>query len=158
MGVVQPSNSPWASPIVLVRKKDGTLRFCVDYRVLNSVTKKDTFPLPKIDDLLDQIGESRYFSTLDLAFGYWQIAMDPNSREKTAFIMHIGLYEFLVMSFGLCNAPSAFQRLMNRVLFGLNPEEGPMFVAVYLDDVLIFSRTIEEHLVHLQLVLLRTDT
>ena len=153
IGAVQPSDSPWASPIVLVRKKDGTLRFCVDYQGLNSVTKKDNFPLPRIDDLLDQIGESRYFSTLDLASGYWQIAMDPNSREKTAFITHSGLYEFLVMPFGLCNAPSAFQRLMNRVLCGLNPEDGPMFVAVYLDDVLIFSRTMEEHLVHLQLVL-----
>ena len=153
IGAVQPSDSPWASTIVLVRKKDGTLRFCVDYRGLNSVTKKDNFPLPRIDDLLDQIGESRYFSTLHLASGYWQIAMDPNSREKTAFITHSGLYEFLVMPFSLCNAPSAFQRLMNRVLFGLNPEDGPMFVAVYLDDVLIFSRTMEKHLVHLQLVL-----
>ena len=117
------------------------------------MTKKDTVPLPRIDNLLDQIGESCYFSTLDLASGYWQIAMDPNSQEKTAFITHSGLYEFLVMLFGLCNAPSAFQRLMNRVLCGLNPEEGPMFVAVYLDDVLIFSRTMEEHLVHVQLVL-----
>ena len=117
------------------------------------MTKKDTFPLPRIDDFLDQIGESRYFSTLDLASGYWQIAMNLNSREKTAFITHSGLYEFLVMPFGLCNAPSAFQRLMNRVLCGLNSEEGPMFVAVYLDDVLIFSRTMEEHLVHMQLVL-----
>ena len=117
------------------------------------MTKKDNFPLPRIDDLLDQIGESCYFSTLDLASGYWQIAMDPNSREKTAFITHSGLYEFLVMPFGLCNVSSAFQRLMNRVLCGVNPEDGPMFVAVYLDDVLIFSRTMEEHLVHLQLVL-----
>ena len=116
MGVVKPSSSPWASPIVLVRNKDGTLRFCVDYHGLNSVMKKDTFPLPRIDDLLHQIGESHYFSTLDLASGYWQIAMDPSSQEKTAFITHSGLYEFLVMPFGLCNAPSAFQRLMNRVL------------------------------------------
>ena len=116
--------------------------------------KERHFPLPRIDDLLDQIGESRYFSTLDLASGYWQIAMDPNSHEKTAFITHSGLYEFLVMPFGLCNdAPSAFQRLMNRVLCGVNPEDGPMFVAAYLDDVLIFSKTMEEHLVHLQLVL-----
>lgn len=153
IGAVQPSDSPWASSIVLVRKKNGTHRFCMDYQGLNSVTKKDNFPFPRIDDLLNQIGESRYFSTLDLASGYWQIAMDPNSREKAAFITHSGLYKFLVMPFSLCNVLSAFQRLMNRVPCGLNPEDGPMLVAVYLDDVLIFSRTIEEHLVHLQLVL-----
>ena len=94
MGVVQPSISPWASPIVLVRKKDGTLRFCVDYRALNSVTKKDTFPFPRIDDLLDQLGQSCYFSTLDLASGYWQIEVHPDSQEKTVFITHSGLYEF----------------------------------------------------------------
>ena len=120
------------------------------------MTKKDNFPLPRINDLLilpDQIGKSRYFSTLDLASGYWQIAMDPNSQEKTAFITHSKLYEIFVMPFGLCNPPSAFQRLMNRVLCGLNPEDGPMFVAVYLNDVLIFSWTMEEHLVHLELVL-----
>ena len=94
MGVVQPSISPWASAIVLVRKKDGTLRFCVDYRSLNSVTKKDTFPLPRIADLLDQLEQSCYFSTLDLASGYWQIKVHPDSQEKTAFITHSGLYEF----------------------------------------------------------------
>ena len=80
-GVVQPSSSPWSSPVVMVRKKDGTHRFCVDYRGLNSVTKLDTFPLPRIDDLLDQLGHSRYFSTLDLASGYWQIRVHPNSQE-----------------------------------------------------------------------------
>jgi len=149
MGIVQPSSSPWASPIMLVQKKDGTLRFCVDYRGLSSVTKKDTFPLPRIDDLLDQVGHSHYFSTLDLASGYWQIAMHPDSQEKTAFITHSGLYAFKVMPFGLCNTPSAFQRLMDRVLCGLNPEGGSKFVAVYLDDVLIFSPTLEEHLIHL---------
>jgi len=101
VGIVQPSSSPWASPIVLVQKKDGTLRFCVDYHGLNSVTKKDTFPLPRIDDLLDQVGHSHYFSTS----GYWQIGMHPDSQEKTAFITHSGLYEFQVMPFGLCNAP-----------------------------------------------------
>ena len=102
--MIQPSNSPWASPVVLVRKKDVTHRFCVDYRELNSVTRADTFPLPRIDDLLDQLGKSAYFSTLDLATGYWHIRVHPDSQEKTAFVTPQGLYEFRVMSFGLTNA------------------------------------------------------
>lgn len=154
-GVIQPSSSPWASPVVMVRKRDGTHRFCVDYRELNAVTKPDTFPLPRIDDLLDQLSASRYFSTLDLASGYWQIRMDPGSVEKTAFVTPQGLYEFRVMPFGLTNAPGVFQRLMERVLARLNPVDGPDFVVVYIDDVLVFSRTLEEHLEHLRLVIQR---
>ena len=157
MGVVQPSSSPWASPVVMVCKKDGTHRFCIDYRALNSVTKADVFPLPRIDDLLDQLGEAHYFSTLDLAAGYWQIRVHPDSREKTAFITPQGLFEFCVMPFGLTNAPSVFQRLMQRVLAGLNPDEGPDFVTVYLDDILVFSRTMEDHLMHLGQVLERVE-
>ena len=99
MGVIQPSESPWASSVVLVRKKDGSLRFCVDYRKLNSVTKPNVFPMPRINDMLDQLGKSKYFSTLDLAAGYWQIRMEPSSQEKTAFIVPQGLYEFRVMPF-----------------------------------------------------------
>ena len=154
-GVVRPSSSPWACPVVMVRKKDGSHQFCVDYRQLSSVTKADTFPLPRIDDLLDQLGESKFFTTLDLAAGYWQIRVHPNSKEKTAFITPQDLYEFQVMPLGLTNAPSVFQRLMQRVLLGLNPEEGPDFVAVYINDVLVFSRTLEEHIQHLQLVIKR---
>ena len=152
-GVIQPSSSPWASAIVLVCKKDGTLRICVDYHQLNSVTKLDTFPLPRIDDLLDQLGNAKYFTSLDLAAGYWQVRVANNSIEKTAFITHGGLYEFRVMPFGLTNVPAVFQRLMQQVLQGLNPTEGPSFVSVYIDDVLIFSRSLEEHLRHIGQVL-----
>ena len=119
-GIIQPSSSPRASPVVLVRKKDGSLRFCIDYRHLNLLTKPDVFPLPHMDDLLDQLGQSKFFSTLDLASGYWQVKVHHDSREKTAFITHQGLYEFSVMPFSLRNAPEVFQKLMQRVLAGLN--------------------------------------
>ena len=155
LGVIRPSSSDWASPNVLVKKKDGSLKFCVDYRELNSITKSDLFPLPRIDDLLDQLGQSKFFSTLDLASGYWQVQVHSNSIEKTAFITHQGLYEFQVMPFGLKNAPAVFQRLMQQVLRGLNPEEGPPFVSVYIDDILIFSRTFEDHMSHLRSVIER---
>ena len=140
-GVVQHSQSPWASPIVLVKKKDGGLRFCVDYHQLNRVTKSDVFPLPRIDDTLDLLSGAKYFTTHDLASGYWQICMDPASQEKTAFITHSGLYEFKKMPFGLVNAPATFQRLMEVVLSGL-ARDGCM---VYLDDILVFGRTLGEH-------------
>ena len=151
--IIQKSHSSWASPVILVRMRNGSYRFCVDYRRLNDVTKKDTFPLPRIDDLLDQLSQSKYFSTLDLAAGYWQIQVVPESRPKTAFATHQGLFEFRVMPFGLTNAPAVFQRLVQEVLEGLNPEGGPDFVSAYIDDILVFSRTLEEHMEHLRLVI-----
>ena len=106
------SSSPWASPIVLVRKKDGKLRFCMDYHRLNAVTRKDVYPLPRIDSLLDQLSGKRIFSTPGARTGYWQIRLEEKSVEKTAFVTMDGLYEFRVMPFGVCNAPATFQRLM----------------------------------------------
>ena len=117
--VIQPSNSPWASPIVLVTKSDGSMRFCVDYRKLNAATRKDAYPLPRIDDTLDNLRNSKWFSTLDLTSGYWQVEVNPEDRCKTAFCTSEGLFEFQVMPFGLCNAPATFQRLMDLVLSGL---------------------------------------
>ena len=147
-GVIKPSKSPWGSPIVLVAKKDGTTRFCVDYRKLNSITKKDVYPLPRIDDTLDTLAHNKFFSTLDLASGYWQIAMEESSQEKTAFTTHVGLYEFVVMPFGLCNAPATFQRLMESILHGLIGRS----CLVYLDDVLVLGKTAEEHISNLRKV------
>ena len=152
MGVIQESVSPWASPVVMVRKKDNSLRFCVDYRQLNALTRKDTFPLPRIDDLLDQLRGRVIFSTLDARRGYWQIRVQEESVPKTAFITHDGLFEFRVMPFGLCNAPATFQRLMQRVLSGLSE-----FCVVYIDDILVFSRSIEEHCGHLKRIFQRLE-
>ena len=153
VGVISPSKSPWSSPVVLVRKRDGSHRFCIDYRELNSVTKMDTFPLPRIDDMLDQLGQCRYFSTLDLAAGFWQIRIHRESAEKTAFSTPQGLFEFRVMPFGLTNAPAVFQRLIQQVISGLNPAQGPEFVAAYIDDIIVFSATLEDHVAHLKIVL-----
>ena len=145
--VIRRSNSPWSFPVVIVDKKDGSKRFCVDFRKLNHVTKKNSFPLPLIDDILALLGKAIYFTSLDLKSGYWQVLMDETDKEKTAFACHRGLFEFNVMPFGLSNAPAVFQELMSIVLNGCNA-----FAIAYLDDILIFSTTFEEHLFHLNTI------
>ena len=134
--------------MVLVRKKDGSTRFCVEYRRLNSVTRKDSYPIPRVDDALDALAGAKYFSTLDLRSGYHQVEMDKTSQQYTAFATASGLYEFCVLPFGLCNAPSTFQRLMHQVLQGLDRN----ICLIYLDDIIVFSRTFDEHLSRLRMV------
>lgn len=148
-GVVQPSQSPWSSPVVLVRKKDGSIRFCVDYRRLNKVTRKDVYPLPRIDDALDCLQGAEYFSSLDLRSGYWQVPMAECDRPKTAFVTPDGLYEFTVMPFGLCNAPATFERMMDNILRGLKWN----ICLCYLDDIVVFSSDFSTHLSRLHQVL-----
>ena len=150
-GVIQPTASPWASPVVLVPKKDGTTRFCVDYRKLNTVTVKDKYPLPNIRDIFDHLGKASIFSTLDLRSGYWQVPLDEESKAKTAFVCHRGQFMFNVLPFGVVNAPSQYQRLMEKVLTGYIGR----FCFVYIDDLIIYSKTEAEHQHHLQLVFQR---
>jgi len=119
-GVIEPSSSPWSSNVVLANKADGSLRFCVDYRKLNDLTYKDSFPLPRIDTCLDALGDSMYFSTMDLRSGFWQMTINPRDADKTAFVTKKGQFRFRVLSFGLANSPSIFQRLMTMVLAGLH--------------------------------------
>ncbi|GBG60081.1 hypothetical protein CBR_g412 [Chara braunii] len=149
-GWIRPSVSPYGSPVLFVpKKKEGTLRMCIDYRGLNAITVKNREPLPRIDDLLDRVQGCRYFSKIDLKSGYHQIAIRPEDQHKTAFQTRYGLYEFVVMPFGLCNAPGTFQHAMNRIFHDYLDK----FVVVYLDDTLIFSKTVEEHVAHLDKVL-----
>ena len=147
--VIRPSVSPYGAPILLIKKKDSDYRFCVDYRKLNSNTVKDRYPLPRIDDTIDALHGAQYFTTLDLASGYWQIELDEESKQKTAFTSEAGHFEFNRMPFGLQNAPSSFQRLMNNIF----AEELFVFLLLFIDDLIIFSRTLREHLIHLKAIL-----
>ena len=148
-GIIQVSQSPWHSPVVIVRKKGNDIRLCVDYRFLNSVTKDDAFPLPVIDELLNKVTNAQLFSTLDLKSGYHQVAVDKESQEKTAFSVNDKLFHFCTLPFGLKNAPGHFSRLMHSVLAGLIGTA----VLIYLDDIIVVGSTLDEHIVNLKLVL-----
>uniref|UniRef100_K7EYV5 ribonuclease H n=1 Tax=Pelodiscus sinensis TaxID=13735 RepID=K7EYV5_PELSI len=148
LGVIQPSSSPWASPVLLVPKKDGSIRFCVDYRKLNAITVSDAYSMPRPDELLDKLGGARYLTTLDLTKGYWQVPLDQEARLKSAFITPLGLYEFLVLPFGLKGAPATFQRLVDQLLRGMEN-----CALAYIDDICVFSQSWEDHVAHVSQVL-----
>ena len=146
-GIIRPSSSEWAAPIVLVEKKDKSLRLCVDYRRLYSVSQTDAYPMARVDDLIDSLGKAKYISTLDLSRGYWQIAIEPQDQPKTAFTTPFGLYEFTRMPFGLQGAPATFQRMMDKLLRGLDHSGSYIYV--------VYSETWQEHLEDLESVLKR---
>jgi hypothetical protein len=147
LGVIEESQSPWASPVVLVPKKDGSFRFCTDFRQLNSITKSDVFPLPRIDVIMDKLGGCKYFTSIDLKHAFWQIPMRESDKEKTAFICGNRLWQYRRMAFGLKNSPATFQRCISQAI-GEN-----CYSLAYLDDVIIFSNTVEEHLNHIEEIL-----
>ncbi|GJR17520.1 putative reverse transcriptase domain-containing protein [Tanacetum coccineum] len=148
-GFIRPSHSPWGAPVLFVKKKDGSLRMCIDYRELNKLTVKNRYPLPRIDDLFDQLQGSRFFSKIDLRSGYHQLRVHEDDIPKTAFRTRYRHFEFTVMPFGLTNAPTIFMDLVNRVCKPYLDK----FVIVFIDDILIYSKTKEDHEVHLGLVL-----
>ncbi|KAE9323043.1 hypothetical protein PF008_g17457 [Phytophthora fragariae] len=150
--VIEPGEGAWGFPVVIVRKKAGSVRFCIDYRSLNAVTVKDVYPLPRVDETLEALHGSQRFTSLDLHSGYWQLGVAKEDRAKTAFTTRRGLFQFLRMPFGLCNVPSTFQRLMDCVLRGLTW----ICSLVYFDDVVIFTKgTVAQHVVELAVVLER---
>ena len=149
LGFVRPSTSPWASPVLFASKKDGGLRFCVDYRALNKMTVKNGYPLPRIDGIFDQLSSAKYFSVIDLRSGYHQMRIAESDIPKTAFNTRHGHYEYTVVPFGLSNAPASFMSLMDSILM----EYTDKFVIAYLDDILIYSDNWNDHLRHIRLVL-----
>jgi hypothetical protein len=148
-GFIRPSSSPWGAPVILVPKKDGTQRLCVDYCALNEAIVKNKYPLPRIDDMFNQLCGACVFSKIDLRSGYHQLKIRECDIPKTAFVLRYGLYEYTVMSFGLTNAPTYFMYLMNKVFM----EYLDKFVVVFIDDILVYSRSEEEHEEHLRLAL-----
>jgi hypothetical protein len=149
VGYIRPNSSPWGAPVLFVQKKYGSQGMCVDYRSLNDVTVKNKYPLPRIEDLFDQMRGARVFSKIDLRSGYHQMKIRPSDIPKTTFSTRYGLYEFTVMSFGLTNEPAYFMDLMNKVLL----EYLDSFVVVFIDDILIYSKSESDHEEHLRLVL-----
>ena len=148
-GAIRPINSPWCNAVVLVRKKDSSLHFCIDFRQLSALTKKDSHPLPHICETLDSLVGFAYYSTFDLTSGFWQVPMDEESKQFTAFTLgSMGLYECERMPFGLCNAPATFQRLMQNCLGKLNLT----YCLIYLDDVIVYSKMPAEHLQRMRVV------
>jgi len=148
-GIVEPMpGSEWMANIVLVRKNNGNLRYCVDYQGLNAVTQKRNYPLPCIDTCLESLGNNSLYSSLDMRSGYWQVPVREEDREKTCFVTRKGVFGFKVLPFGLCNAPSTFQRLVDMTLAGLTWE----ICLCYLDDLIIFSKTFDDHIKRLQAV------
>jgi hypothetical protein len=151
--VIEPAVSPWASNVVLIMKKNNSLRFCIDYRRLNSITTKDSYPLPRVEDCLRSLGSSQFLNNLDLRPGYWQAEIMPEDRDKTSFVTRHGIFRFKVLSFGLVNAPALFQRLMDLVLSRMTWNG----CLVHLDDIVVYGNTFEEHLDRLADVLRRTE-
>ena len=147
LGVIEPSNSEWSNPVVLVIKKDGSIRFCIDFRKVNEQSEFDAYPLPRLDDLIERVGQARYISTLDLCKGYWQVPLTEAAKPLTVFRTPQGLWQFTKMPFGLQGAPATFQRLMNKVLSGMES-----FSAACLDDIVIYRNSWQEHLTHLKVL------
>ena len=149
--MIQPSRAPFGAPVLLQKKHDGSLRMCVDYRALNQVTIKNKYPIPLAAELFDRLAKARYFIKLDLRSGYWQVRIAEGDEAKTTCVTRYGSYEFLVMTFRLTNAPETFCNLMNDVMF----DYLDAFVVVYLDDIVVYSQTINEHDMHLKKVFQR---